>query len=430
MVKEIVVILDTGLPVFHYGVTGERKLDELVSGFLSAMGSFAEEIGGEKVRVIAFAENKFVWVKKGNLIFIALVSQADSAEIYRVILQDLSEQFVSKYYAKLMEEYLDVHAFKSFSEAVEHTLQRFDGIPGLARRYKTALLPVDDINSLKQSLATIEEDPDILRGGAITHEGFVVVSNLRTYELEAILDLMSTFENKASSVAGILVVHTSLDPVTSFYVVNADKKGICVFVVNKGLSNDEYSRIIQPFVKLFDDTSFEKMKKVFPTRDDETLSFYDHDLVTPQEPVSELLEGSRVSLSSMKEEMYEHALIIIETLRKVVTIDEIHDITRLPREEINEILAFLIAKGLVVISQIFPVMDDRDERFSAYLEVIGIPKSAFDIVDSIWKYCNGSFSVREISEKTRIPTTRIIEVLRALGRHVKWETERVLSRVG
>ena len=74
-------------------------------------------------------------------------------------------------------------------------------------------------------------------------------------------------------------------------------------------------------------------------------------------------------------------------------------------------------------------MEDRDERFVAYLEVIGIKKRDFDIVESIWKLCNGSLSIREISERSDIPAQRIIEVLRALGNYVQWLKERMLTHV-
>ncbi|MCK4567853.1 MAG: hypothetical protein KAU48_11155, partial [Candidatus Thorarchaeota archaeon] len=72
---------------------------------------------------------------------------------------------------------------------------------------------------------------------------------------------------------------------------------------------------------------------------------------------------------------------------------------------------------------------DRDERFAAYLEVIGIKKRDYDIVNSIWKYCNGSLSLREIAERTSIPASRIIKVLGELGNNVTWSKERVLSHV-
>jgi hypothetical protein len=430
VVKEIVIIDAGGIPLYHYSVTGDQKLDELVSGMLSAMGAFAEEVGGEKFKVIAFAENKFVWLKKGNLFFIALISEEDSAEIYRVILQNLSEQFVGMFYEELTKEWQDFRVFRPFTENVELTLQRFDGVPGLARRYNTALLPVDDINALKQTLVKIEEDSDVLRGAAITSDSFVIVSTLRTYELEAMLDLIDTFEKEsAEEGSGFAAGHTSLDPVTSFYVVPIEDKGISVFVVNRGKTNDEYFSKVRPFVKMLDITSLDQMKRVFPRHKEEVLSFHDYDLVVPLSPIEEILDGARAKLSGMTEERFEEAVEIISSLKRDTTVVEVQEKVRLSREIVDEILAFLIARGLVVISKIFPVMDDRDERFAAYLEVIGIPKKDYDIVDLIWEHCNGSLSVKEISEISRAPTFRIVEVLRKLGNHVKWEKERVLSRV-
>ena len=69
-------------------------------------------------------------------------------------------------------------------------------------------------------------------------------------------------------------------------------------------------------------------------------------------------------------------------------------------------------------------MKERDERFLAYLEVVGMPKKEYDIVDSVWIFCDGSYSIKEISEQAQIPTTRLIEILRSLGNYVTWNYER------
>ncbi|MGY5877349.1 MAG: hypothetical protein RTU30_16470, partial [Candidatus Thorarchaeota archaeon] len=89
MVKEIIVLRDSGIPLFHYSVSGEQKLDVLVAGFLSALGFFAEQVGETKIRVMSFAKSKFVWEQKGDLYFIALVAEEDNSEIYRVVLQNI-----------------------------------------------------------------------------------------------------------------------------------------------------------------------------------------------------------------------------------------------------------------------------------------------------------------------------------------------------
>ncbi|MHA1481640.1 MAG: hypothetical protein ACTSQZ_09490, partial [Candidatus Thorarchaeota archaeon] len=225
MVKEIIIMRDSGIPLFHYSVSGEKKLDELVAGFLSAMGSMAEHVSEQQIKVMEFATNKFVWEKNGDLFFIALVSLDDSAEIYRAILHDLSEQFVSKYYANLRQDIIIRREFLPFIDSVESTLQKFDGIPGLARRYKTALLPQSDFRALKESLADIETNPNILRGSLITPDGYIIVSNLRAYEIEAVLDQLENLKTNLEKTDSLLVVHTSLDPVTAFFILSVTSKG-------------------------------------------------------------------------------------------------------------------------------------------------------------------------------------------------------------
>ncbi|MFW9964621.1 MAG: hypothetical protein ACFFCX_13715 [Candidatus Sifarchaeia archaeon] len=179
MVKEIIILREGGILLFHYSVSGTRRLDELTAAFLSAVGSFAQEVSQDRIMVMSFAKSKLVWERKGDLYFIALVSEEDSGEIHRVILQDLAEQFVSMFYSELRRELPATKKFRPFADTVEVILQKFDGIPGLARRYKTILLPAQDLKSLKRVLSEVEINRDILRGGMVTSDGYVAVSNLR-----------------------------------------------------------------------------------------------------------------------------------------------------------------------------------------------------------------------------------------------------------
>ncbi|TFH01526.1 MAG: hypothetical protein E4H14_18520 [Candidatus Thorarchaeota archaeon] len=120
---------------------------------------------------------------------------------------------------------------------------------------------------------------------------------------------------------------------------------------------------------------------------------------------------------------------MVNSLGKRITVLELHDSSGLQRDESDEMLANFIAKGFVRITKLFPIIQDRDERFAAYLEVIGIKKRDYDIVNSIWKYCNGSLSIREISDRSGILAARILEVLNELGNNVTWSNDRVLSHV-
>ena len=424
MVKEIIVLRNTGILLFHYSVSGTRKLDELVAAFLSAVGSFAKEVSQDEITVMSFETNKLVWEKKGDLFFIAMVSEDDSGEIHRVILQDLAEQFVSIYYADLMKEVPDSRRFKPFTDIVEATLHKFNGIPGLARRYKTILLPTDDLNRLKKALAEVEISRDILRGSLLTFDGYVAVSNLRAYELEIILDIIPTFNQELE-----IQEHTSLERATVFLLIKVGKIGVAAFVVNMGMSEKTYLELLNPFISLVLLTSFKEAKKFEPDKVECSISFYEFDSVEPIVHIDDIQREVNIMLSSASELTRSGALKLIEKLSKRATVSEIHEAMNLPKEQTYELLAHLITKSMIRISKLFPVLDDRNERFSAYLEVIGIKKKDFDIVNSIWKYCNGSYSVREISERTNIAAARIMEVLRAMGNNVTWSNNRVLSHV-
>ncbi|TFG34299.1 hypothetical protein EU527_04105 [Candidatus Thorarchaeota archaeon] len=426
MVKEIVVLRDSGILLFHYSISGTRKLDELAAAFLSAVGSFAQEVNQDNITVMSFAKNKLVWEKKGDLYFIALVSDNDSGEIHRVILQELAEHFVSTYYSDLRKELPDSRRFRPFTDIVEITLHKFDGIPGLARRYKTILLPSAELNRLKTSLAEVEINRDILRGSLITYDGHVATSNLRSYELEAVLDLLQTHKADME-----ITEHSCLDKSTGFLLTRVDSHSIAAFVVNLGLSENTYLELIRPFLALAQHISFDDARKFEPDKEEGPITFYDYDGVEIIASIEDIRKETQImyASSSSNETQRSGALRMVNILGKRNTVADLHESTGLPREQSDQILANLIAKGLVRISRLYPVLEDRDERFAAYLEVIGIKKRDYDIVDSIWKYCNGTLSIREISERSGSPASRILEVLNGLGNNVIWKSERVLSHV-
>ncbi len=423
MVKEIVVLRDSGILLFHYSVSGTRKLDELAAAFLSAVGSFAQEVNQDNITVMSFAKNKLVWEKKGDLYFIALISDNDSGEIHRVILQDLAEQFVSTYYSDLRKELPDSRRFRPFADIVEITLNKFDGIPGLARRYKTILLPSSELSRLKKSLADVEVNRDVLRGCLMTFDGHVATSNLRSYELEAVLDFVQNFKSDYE-----IREHSSLERTTSFLLKKVNEECLAAFVVNLGLSDKTYLELIRPFIALAQLISLSDAKKFEPDKMEGPITFYDYDSIETIVPIEDIQRETQIMYSS-NDEHRAGVLRMINQLGDRTTVAEVHESSGLQKEQADQVLANLIAKGLVRISRLYPVLEDRDERFAAYLEIIGIKKRDYDIVDSIWKYCNGTLSIKEISERSGIQAPRILEVLDSLGNNVTWKNDRVLSHV-
>ena len=424
MVKEIIILQDSGVPLFHYSVSGTQKLDEIVAAFLSAIGAFAQEVGKEEIKVISLADNAFVWEKKGNLYFVALIDERDSAEIYRVILKDLSEHFVSTYYNELMKEEVDHKVFFPFIDVVEMFLQKFDGIPGLARRYKTALLPREDLGRLKQTLLRLETHPDVHRGTVITNDSFIVVSNLRGYEIEAMLDVVANFVRENSDTpCKVLVNHVILEPNSSFFLYRVNGKGVCGFVVKSGKSEDEYVTSIKPAIDLVEQIDFSVLKRVYPTHMKTKLSFDDYDVIMTLKSKSEAIQEVRIVFTNLSESIQHGALSILDYSDGSNTITEINDKCGFTREHTDEIIAHLITKGIVRIAQMHPKLGKRNGRFSAYLEVIGLPQSDFVVLEKIWDYCDGQIPIQDISKKSSIPAMDMLKVLRQLGNQVEWTTK-------
>ncbi|MFW9907786.1 MAG: hypothetical protein ACFFEF_04365 [Candidatus Thorarchaeota archaeon] len=427
MVKEILILRVGGIPLFHYSVSGEKKLDELVAGFLSALGAFAEEVGKKQIKVMSFAQNKFVWEKKGDLYFIALIAMEDSEEIYRAILQNLSDQFVSKFYSQLRNDVVSVKEFYSFTEMLEVTLQKFDGIPGIARRYKTGLLPINTLRPLKLALTEIESSPLIFRGALITHDGFIVVSNLRTYELEAVLDRIDHLDKSKDFVNPCFVTHSSLEPKTSFYMYPIKGIGISTYIAKNEAAPKDLNAAIDSFLKVVDGLDFGEMKKVYPLKPEKEMGFYDFDVIVSTPSLNEVMDDFNRVSGGLPSRALADILAIVRATDGNRTIFEIKEITNLSEVATTEAIANLVMWGAVQVVQLFPVIGERDERFTAYLEVIGIPKRDFDTLDRIWKYCTGGYSVREISEMSNIQPSRIVEILRKLGNYVTWQHLRRLE---
>ena len=424
MVNEIIVLQEGGILLFHYSISGTKRLDELVAAFLSAVDTMATEVGRRRITTISFANNKLVWEKKGNLFFIAMVTEDSASELYRIILKDLAEQFVSMFYADLMKEICDIRRFKSFTDAVEETLHKFDGIPGLARRYKTILLPSEDLNLLKKKLVEVEINQDILRGCLITSEGYIALSHLRAYEIEFVLDLIPILLRDIE-----IKEYAGLERETALLFVKIRNKAVAAFVVNSGLTEKSYRELVTPFVAYASETDFEGARKFEPEKAENQISFYNFDRVMPIASIDNIENELNLLLSSASENTRSGAFKLRDMLLEIPLVTDIELTMELPKEKLDELLAKLIAKNMIRIVKTYPILEQHDERFSAFLEVIGIKKRDFDIVNAITKYCDGSLSIQEISERTNIPASRIMEVLRVLNSNVTWSNNRVLRHV-
>lgn len=282
-IQELMVIKPGGVPVFHYSVNGTRKLDELLSGFLSAITSFASEFGERSVQSLSFEGSEVMYEQgEDGLLFVVLVDTGAPKKVLRMVLRDLSRKFQIKYAKELRKDVPIEEHYIGFSSEVDRALDYYENI---------------------------------------------------------------------------LKITASLSP---YVVPNVKRKALDIAIKSNSLLDDFHRDFGGAGTRILDAI----------------------DGITPV-----------VALSSAL------GLELAETY---------------------EIVEYLLIWGVVTISRLCPKLQQNDTRFDAFLDIIGLPKKEYQLLNRAKSLCNGSRSIVEISEKLNVTYETLYEMLLKLGDQVEW----------
>lgn len=283
-VHEFMVLTAGGAPIFHFSKTETRKLDELLSGFLSAITSFATEFGEKSIQSLSFEGSELLYEQYGtDYLFIFLVETGSSEKVLRVVLRELTKRFVTRYQ-----------------------------------------------NEMKMDIP--------------------------------ILDVFMDFESDVRSVLsyyeGILIVMSSL----SAFIIPQVKKENLDMAIRSGGFLDEFHR----------------------------------DLGNSGNRVLSAIDGNT----------------------------SLYDISRslgLSETGISEVVEYLAIRGLLRVWKLCPLIQEKDARFDAYLDLIGLPSKDYQLLERAKTLCNGDRSLMDISERLGVVPEQLYEVLQKLGDEVEWK---------
>lgn len=128
-IQEFMVLTPGGSPIFHYSNTNIRKLDELLSGFLSAITSFASEFGERSIQSLSFEGSELLYEQiEGECLFIFLVETGSSEKVLRAVLRELSRKFMSRYETELRMDIPILDVFMDFEHEVRGVFTYYEGI--------------------------------------------------------------------------------------------------------------------------------------------------------------------------------------------------------------------------------------------------------------------------------------------------------------
>lgn len=284
------VLTPGGIPIFHYSPDGTRKLDELLSGFLTAITSFASEFGERSVQSLAFEGSEVMYEQAElDIIFIFLAEANAPKKVLRAVLRDLSRKFMNRYSVEVEMDIPLESVFADFRSEVEISLKYYEGVLKTTSSLSSFVVP-----SMKGNTS----------------------------------ELVSTSH-------GLL---------------------------------DQYHR----------------------------------DFGGDGNKILESIDGSS-------------------------SIRDIGERLGIEENAVQEAVEYLAIWGVLRISKMCPLIKGADERFDAYLSLVGLPEKEYHLLKRAMPLCDGSQSLGEIGERLSVTSERLHEVLSKLGEEVEWNLVDVLD---
>ncbi len=409
------------MPLFNFAPDGAPKLDALVAGFLSAQAGFAEEIGEGQIRVVTFAENKFVYESQADLLFIIAIGEADDENIYRLIIKEIAQAFEKQYGHVLQQSVLSSHLFIGFREYVMEILKKYDKIPEIQQRYPTAIIPPENLERIEELLNIIEGQRGILRAALLTQDGFVIASKLSQHEFE--VGSRQIHQSRNMELPSYFAVsQTTLEEGTKLFVHHLKPDLVLLVIIREDMKVGRCAEMISPLVYGLSNIDYSSMVKVQPkTLITETFSEFDVFASNP------MMESTLFAESTGQAREFDNLFgkagrDVLQAVDGISTVEEIRIRTGVHGRQLSEILSYLSTRGYIRRVQFYPKLVASDRRFLAYLETVGLPRDEYKILEDAKSYCDGNNTSSDIARRIGVDEEKLIAVLRKLGANIEWLT--------
>ncbi|NWF95743.1 MAG: hypothetical protein HXY34_06340 [Candidatus Thorarchaeota archaeon] len=128
-VQEFMVLTSGGVPIFHHALTPKPKLDDLLSGFLTAITSFATEFGEKSVQRLTFEGSEILYeVPEPGHLFILLVEVGAPSRVLWAILKDLSRKFLQTYRMQIEAGIQIEENYLGFADEVNRAFRYYEKV--------------------------------------------------------------------------------------------------------------------------------------------------------------------------------------------------------------------------------------------------------------------------------------------------------------
>ncbi|MHC1591502.1 MAG: hypothetical protein ACXQS8_05410 [Candidatus Helarchaeales archaeon] len=120
MIRNLWIILESGVSLFQKNFGDETKLDEnLISGLFLALTNFAKSAGAGDLDSINLKKIKFIYQHAGEIIVVLGADPDDDSEAIKEQLDRISKEFLKRYQKDLENWDGELARFRAFSEFID-----------------------------------------------------------------------------------------------------------------------------------------------------------------------------------------------------------------------------------------------------------------------------------------------------------------------
>ncbi len=121
MLKNVLIFWSHGNLLYSHAYGDSKNDPHLVSGFLSALASFAKELGEKEIRAVHMHPHKIFMGVRRDLRFTIFLDENDEETQGKLILQILINSFLAVFGSELNPDKLtDISLFKEFKEVLDN----------------------------------------------------------------------------------------------------------------------------------------------------------------------------------------------------------------------------------------------------------------------------------------------------------------------
>ncbi len=125
MINQFIIINAAGLPLFNWELEDKQAEGSMISGFLTAMDTFAKGEKGESIRKITLDPTTFIFERAEELIFVILTSDPENEQLISLFLGEAKATFLKNFLEAAQTFSGNLSIFKPFNGMLEQILTKY-----------------------------------------------------------------------------------------------------------------------------------------------------------------------------------------------------------------------------------------------------------------------------------------------------------------